>query len=300
MISFTERQTLYTALTKDTSAGNVTTGNTLMNNYERQVLAKKPWWFVQRTQAVTSIASTAFYNLPFDCRKLNKVSTVVGTVRYVPLEVNSRQDWDFLNDSTSRTSNIPERWFVFNDQVGIYPIPSGTGQTHTLTYEAKFKDLILDDYTTGTIVSVANQGTAVVGTSTTWTSKMIGRWIRITDSNVANAGDGVWYEISAVGSATTLTLKKPYNGVAIAAATVAYAIGEMTMIPEEYHILPVLKACATYWKSQNKQIDRANTFLQDYMDLMQQMEADQGSRTSGSVILGGDIPTKNPNLFVTI
>lgn len=299
MLSFTQRGNLYGVYTTDTSVNNLAFGDTLMNNKERQLLAKKPWWFQQRTASVTSVTSQQFYNLPFDIRKLNKISTVVGNTRYVPTEVSSRQEWDNINSSTSTTSNTPERWFVFDDQFGIYPTPSGTSQTHTLTYEKKFKDLTLADYTTGTIVSIANGATTVVGTGTTWTDKFPKRFIRITDSDNENTGDGVWYEIESITNTTTLELKKAYNGPTIAAATAAYAIGQMTAIPEEYHEIPVLQAAAQYWMSQNKQLDRANTFKQEAFDLIVQMEEDQGSRTSGSVIFT-DVLIKNPNLFVEI
>lgn len=299
MLSYSDRRNLYGDYTADDDANNLTLGDTVMNNKERQLLAKKPWWFQQRTASVTSIASQQFYDLPFDIRKLNKISTVVGNTRYVPTEISSRQAWDNINSSTATTSNTPERWFVFNDQFGIYPTPSGTGQTHTLTYEKKFKDLTLANYTTGSIVSIANGATTVVGTGTTWTDKFPGRFIRITDSDDDNTGDGFWYEIESITSGTILELKKPYNGPTIAATTAPYEIGQMTAIPEEYHEIPVLQAAAQYWMSQNKQLDRANNFKQEAIDLIAQMEEDQGSRTSGSVIFA-DALIKNPNLFVEI
>ncbi len=69
-------------------------------------------------------------------------------------------------------------------------------------------------YTTGT-ASVTSGGTAVTGVGTTWTSAMIGRSIFL---------DSGWYQISAVGSNTTLTLLDSYSGNSLSGY--AYAIAD--------------------------------------------------------------------------
>lgn len=66
-------------------------------------------------------------------------------------------------------------------------------------------------YTTGT-ANVTNGSTAVTGTSTVWTSAMVGRKIRFQNDNA-------YYRISAVGSATSITLTASYQGTTNTAAT---------------------------------------------------------------------------------
>ena len=81
-----------------------------------------------------------------------------------------------------------------------------------------FKNLggIAADYTDGTALFTYNSA-AVVGTSTTFTSAMVGRKIK------NNAG-GVWYEISAVADGTHLTLSAVYAGTTTTSDT--YTIKE--------------------------------------------------------------------------
>lgn len=92
----------------------------------------------------------------------------------------------------------------------------------------------------------------MVGTGTTWTTSMAGRYIRIAESDTANKGDGFWYEIASVGSATTLTLTKPYQGTAIAAGTASYTIGQVPRIPEAYQLAPVYRSAALYYQKEGE------------------------------------------------
>lgn len=59
------------------------------------------------------------------------------------------------------------------------------------------------DYTTGT-VSVTDGATTVTGSGTTFTAGMIGRFIQLQGAND-------WYEITAVGGATSLTIALAYQ-----------------------------------------------------------------------------------------
>lgn len=63
------------------------------------------------------------------------------------------------------------------------------------------------NYTTGT-VAVTNAGTTVTGSSTVWTSSMVGRKIRFETQSE-------YYTISAVASNTSLTIDRAYTGTTI-------------------------------------------------------------------------------------
>lgn len=74
---------------------------------------------------------------------------------------------------------------------------------------------LVADYSTGTLT--ATQGSAgLVGVGTTWTSSMVGRWIRIGSANEI-------YQITAYTSATALTIESPTGGTGWQAATTAGA-----------------------------------------------------------------------------
>lgn len=75
---------------------------------------------------------------------------------------------------------------------------------------------IVNSYDTGT-VSITDGATAVTGASTVWTSAMVGRKIVV-------GLDGYSYTISAVGSATGLTLDLAYNGGGEDASGTTYKI----------------------------------------------------------------------------
>lgn len=118
----------------------------------------------------------------------------------------------------------------------------------TLIYEPAGKDLIADDYVTGTITTLTNGAKAVTASGSTFTSAMAGRYLKITN-------DGNWYKIASFGTTTTLTLDKNYEGISIAAGTEAYIIGQMPRTPEETHHIPAYFAVWQYYAGfkQNKE-----------------------------------------------
>jgi hypothetical protein len=89
----------------------------------------------------------------------------------------------------------------------------------------------------------------------------VGRYIRITPSDLAItlAGDGMWYEIASVPSATTLTLVRAYGGTALSAASATYTIGQMPLLPEAFHDMPWQWAAGTYWQKEADK--RADAFI---------------------------------------
>jgi hypothetical protein len=126
---------------------------------------------------------------------------------------------------------------------------------------------------------------------------MAGRFIRITESDTANKGDGEWYEISSVASATSLTLVKPYTGTAISAGNAAYTIGQMPPLPDGYHELPVYRAVAHYYAKNDQERSAYFKGLAD--ELYAQLETEFGSATESVVIEDANEGRENPNLFIT-
>lgn len=298
MLSYTGRRNLFGKLTNDSSSENLSYGDTLMNEDEKRIMNKGAWPFLQRTTTVDTVASQQFYNLPFNYRKLIGNPTItVGSITYTPIEIPDRATWDRLN-STVDTSDIPQSFFIFNNQIGFYPIPSSSGSTITLPYEIQQKDLNVADYVTGSIVSIANGATTVTGTSTVWTDAFVGRFIKITGDDSTTTGDNEWYEIASVTSNTILELTKAYDGDSIATATQGYTVGQFSVLPDGYDRLPVYKATEIYYIENGDQ-SKADRFGRLYEGLFVDLTADRGSKTSNLVIndVDDDI-IKNPNLFV--
>lgn len=261
MKSYTIGRNLYGVLSKNTSAANLLLGDQIANDDYRSICAVKDWPFLERLRTLTTIASTQNYPLPYDCDQVREISVEIDDQTCVPKMSPDRAHWDFLN-SSSYTSDIPEWYFVFSGQLYLWPIPASAGNTINVTQKTRVIDLSVADYTTGTITTATKGSTAVVGTGTSWTSQMVGRWIRITYSDTAKTGDGLWYEISEVADTTHLTLVRAYGGTSIATATAAYNIGQMPLLPEAYHDLPWIKSAGRYWE---KEADaRGVTFLANH------------------------------------
>jgi hypothetical protein len=298
MLTYTSGRNLFGKLTNNEESANLTLGDTLINESIRAIVRSKAWPFLYRTRTSTTTASTQFYNLYHDVEQVLAVTiTVSGTVYHVKA-APSREFWNKLNEY-SNSSTFPEWYYVFNGQVGFYPTPSASSNTITVAYKRRIFDLSLADYTTGTITSIANAATTVTGSGTTWTTKMAGRYMRITDSDVANAGDGNWYEISSVTSATVLELKPVYQGAAIAAAAVVYTIGQVSVLPEQYQELPIFRACQIYFTSVQPEPTRAKMYAEMVAAGMNDMKQELSSTDASPVIEDTGRSRLNPNLFLT-
>lgn len=263
MKSYTGGRNLFGVWTKNTATANLSYGDQIANDDYRHLCALMDWPFLERNRTVSTVASTQAVTLPYDCDLVREISVVPNgsTMRYTPRRVADRETWDLLN-LRSYVSDIPENYFVTGGQVLLWPIPAQTGNTVYIDQKSRVIDLSVADYTDGTITSIASGGTAVIGSGTTWTSQMVGRWINFTYSNTANTGDGLWYEISAVQTTTTMTLVRAYGGTSISAGTAAYTIGQMPLLPEAFQDLPWQWAAGSYWA---KEADiRANAFFDQH------------------------------------
>lgn len=117
--------------------------------------------------------------------------------------------------------------------------------------------------TTAITVSTSTGGSIVTGSGTTWTTGMIGRYIKITNTTAANGGDGFWYKIAGRESNTVITLEREYQGDAISAGSATYTIGQASPIPEAYDMIPIYRCLALYW-DQKGDANRANSYWRQY------------------------------------
>lgn len=257
--------------------------------------------FLEATKNMATVASQEGYQIPNGFRKLidmwitlDQQASSRPTI-YMPEMVFDPTKWKLIKAYRLGTSDVPYFTYVENTKFYVQPIPATTGNTITIRGRLQTSDLTIADYTTGTIQSIANADTAVVGVGTTWTADMVGRYIQITQTTAANGGDGMWYQIGTYTSATSIGLLKPYEGTSIAAATAAYTIGQCSVIPAAYDIGIVYRATALYWHNQNDLV-RAKTYWmlydggmeagysKDYGGLMLQMLSNEGETEEGSYV----------------
>lgn len=285
MLSYTTERTMYGTLSNDSSSANLTAGSLLMNEMRRQILSSRRWKFLEKPKTLSTVASQQAYDLPSDLNWLSGLTVTISSTKYRPIEIHSREEWDRINQSTSVTSDVPEFFFLTNSTLELYPIPSSsTTDAITFKYGRKQKDLSIDDYTTGTITSISNGASAVVGSGTSWTVKMANRWIRFTDSDTANTGDGEWYEIASVTDTTHLTLDFLYNGTSISAGSAAYTIGQVSLLPEAYQMLPLYKALVHYFTSVKPDTTKSKLYNDLFVNLFSDMEANESGKSSSNVL----------------
>ncbi len=256
--------------------------------------------FLEATKDMETVANQETYQIPNGFRKLIDMYIYSGTgtssdTIYMPEMVFDPTKWKLIKAYRLGTSDVPYFTYVENQTFKIQPIPSTTGNLIVLRGRLQVRNLSIADYTTGSVVSIANDGVTVVGTGTTWTADMAGRFINITQTTAANGGDGFDYEIESVTNATTLVLKKPYEGASISAGTAAYTIGQCSVIPQAYDIAAVYRATALYWQKEGD-LNRAKTYWMmydggneagysnEYGGIISQMLANEGETEEGSYV----------------
>lgn len=298
--SYTSGRNHYGDLINNSTGSALVIGDVIINSTIREILTERNWYFMEKTATESTVADQQFYPLPGDYSKLIGMTVAVGTTTHTLKEVPSRTYWDTLNESTF-SSNIPEYFYPFAGEIGIWPIPS-TGSANVITYSYKkgFRDLSIADYTTGQILTATNGSTIIVGTSTSWTPKMNGRSLRVTNSDATNTGDGVWYEISSVTNGTTLVLEREYSGPSITSGTAVYTIGELYPLPEDFHALPIYRAAEIYYSSVNPNANQVAVFKTLYQEGLERMRREYGNKTIDPTYGTQDRVMENPNNYIEL
>lgn len=234
-------------------------------------------YFTRKQQFTDIVADQQYYQVPVDSIRVSSITVTLPNGYIYPVkELRSEDEWRRYN-ITPYTSNYAMYYFVYgNDQLGLFPIPAeDVDQGLRFVYQPQDVDLTQDDYTTGTVV-VTNDSVTVTGTSTTWTTNMIGRFFTVTDGS-----DGEWYEITAVPDATTLTLKTPVVGAT--GSGKAYRIGQTFIFPDEYDDVPIDYALYRFFESRNN-ADRAAYHKKNFDDTVEDAVRRYASSTSSNVI----------------
>ena len=292
MLSFTGQRTQCQDMSQDYETDSLTFFKTNLNLGQRLLEAELGSFYTEDTASVTTVASTSTYDLPAEFIRLKKAYTTDSTTQYPMQEVFDEEEWRWLNSTTSPTDPHPTHIFVRRESFEVYPKNSTASLTMTLIYERGAKDLTATDYTTGTILTLANGGTAVTGSGTTWTSAMAGRYLKVTNN-------GVWYKIATFLTTTTLTLDRAYEGLAIATGSEAYIIGEMSRTPGPTHHIPVYYALFQYYLGFKQNENKAKVFRDLYEIDLARAKRTYGRRYSSKYIPGNSsrIPLVNPNHY---
>lgn len=222
-----------------------------------------------------TLAGVQFYPLPANVSKVKNGTITVGQLVYSPAPVQSIQEWTKLN-ALPYNSAIPAYFYIYNNQIGFWPIPSSTGNIITLNCQIEISDMTYSDYSTGTITGMTVNSSAITGSTTSWnTTGKFPLNVDLTFSNlflVVNPpqGDGLYYQIQSFQSDTTLTLLKPVvNSPNVTGAT--YTIGQYPLLSPDFQDTIVYGALRVYFSSIVKDADKYtlyNNLFQERLDLM--------------------------------
>ncbi len=265
-------------------------------------------WQVGLTAAATTAISTIgvqFYPLPANISKIKNDTITVGQLVYTPAPVQTIQEWTLLN-ALPYTSDIPGYFYIYQNQVGFFPIPSTSGNIIGFNYKGRVPDLSFADYKTGSLSGITVGSNAITGVATTWNS--VGLFPLNTDLSFFNLflkinppqGDGLWYPIQQFNSDTSLTLQSPIQTApsATSAATPnGYIIGQLPVLQEDFHDMLVYGALKTYFTSIVKDPDKFKMYDGMYAERLQLLEQYAGTK-SVNVDLGQQPIQTNPNLFL--
>ncbi len=259
------------------------------------------WGVPLSTGATTalSLSGLQYYPAPPNYSKMKTVTITVGNLQWTPKEVLTREEWDQLN-VFPYYSSIPDRFFIYpagnqGVQIGIWPIPSNTGNTLTYNYKFRIPDLSMADYTTPGTLTVSNGGTSVTGGSTTLVpttnQQLESRWVQFSQPT----GDNLWYQVDHISSTTALYLYSPYQGINVTTSS-TYTIGQMPLLMEDFHDMLLWKALVYYFTSVVDNKGKREEYQRNYNTKLELLSEYSGSKTT-HVNLGRRLNILNPNLF---
>lgn len=251
------------------------------------------------TATITTIGVQA-YPIPANVSKIKNDTITVGQLVYTPAPIQSIQEWTMLN-ALPYTSDIPNYFYIYNNQVNFWPIPSTSGNIISFNYKARIADMTYTDYATGT-VAVAVGSNSFTGTTTSWNTT--GAYPLNTDLSYANLmiagtppkGDGLWYPIQRFTSDTALLTNLPVVNSPVVTG-ISYIIGQFPLLQEDFHDILVYSSLMIYYSSIVKD-DKEYSKYKDLVDRREKlMEAYLGTK-SVNVDLGDQPIQSNPNLYL--
>lgn len=261
-------------------------------------------WQVGLSDAATVDITTVgvqSYPIPANVSKIKNDTITIGQLVYTPAPVQSIQEWTMLN-ALPYTSDIPNYFFIYNNQVNFWPIPSSSGNIITFNYQSRTPNLSFADYSTGTLSSIAVGDNTITGVATSWNTtglfplntdlSFFNLYLRITPPS----GDGIWYPIQQFNSDTEVVLSTPIQ-VAPSSTAASYTIGQLPLLQEDFHDMLVYGALTIYFTSIVNDKGKYDMYQSLFAQRLELLKAYAGSK-SVNVDLGQQPIQNNPNLYL--
>ncbi|MDE2232901.1 MAG: hypothetical protein KGJ90_02100 [Patescibacteria group bacterium] len=259
------------------------------------------------------------YVIPAQISKITSTFIQVGQLRFVPVPLQTRVDWDRVN-FLPYTSDIVNYAYIYGGKMKFWPGPSTTGNIIQFNYKSRVpefssKFLFSDtsgtayvagattyDYQKGTVTPPAVGGITVTGASTAWNStggfplnvdvSWLSLYLKIDQPN----GDGIWYPIYQFTSDTALTLATPIQNQFSAAGGATYSIGQLPILQEDFHDMLVDRPLVRYFSTIAKNSQARKDHEESYNRSLVLLEDYAGTKQV-SVDLEAEPVLSNPNNY---
>lgn len=230
-MTHTGERNLFGTLTNNTSSTNLTLGDTLISQFTLELIHKMPFLVGEQTFTLQTYPSQQYYTLPTQLRKIDTVQINVGNTggtvttgsgfNWSVKEVPTLQRWNEINLVTTINSDIPQYYFYYNGQLGIYPKPATGYNPITVKGQVEITNDSVADYTTGTIVSVPY--------TTTLTGALAVGALSATLSGAWTLTTGTYQMIFSSGENRLVTLTNGSTAVTWLAALTAITTSAITI-----------------------------------------------------------------------
>lgn len=297
---------------------------TFSNGNQRTVLFTNGSTAISWTGGLTSDCTTVLttagvqnYAIPATLSKITSEYIQVGQLRFVPVPILTRVDWDRVN-FLPYSSDIVNYAYIYNGTLSFWPIPSTTGNIIQFNYKAKTPDFTFiyqsgttpwvagstpTDYTNGTVTPPSVGSINITGASTSWNTT--GKFPLNVDVTYFNLylkidppnGDGFWYPISQFNSDTSLTLATPVQNQPTIASGATYSIGQFPVLEDDFHDTLVYgRPLHVYFSSIVEEENKFKMFDGLYKESQTRMEDYLGTKQI-NVDLEAEPVLSNPNNY---
>jgi len=261
-LTWTDLTTKAVRLSRDTSPATLTQLQQDMNTGYHLFNAKLGRYWSRKQQFTDVVDGQSIYQTPIDSVRIigMTVKTAEGDNSYSPpiKEIRSEYEWRLIKTTPNYASSWIAYYYVLgNDEIEVWPIPS-SNITNGIRfyYQQQDHDLSVDDIVSSALspvqtVTMTNGSTAVTSTGSTFTNQLVGLQFQLT-----GVTDLSWYEIVDVPTSSTLTLKSAFVGNS--GSGLAFRIGQISILPQEYADAPVHYALGNFFYS------KGNTQRGDY------------------------------------
>lgn len=291
MLSFTDLSNKAVRLSRDTTAGTLVQLQQDMNQGYQLFNAKLNRYFSRKQQFTDVVEGQSIYQTPIDSIRIigMTVATATGVNSYSPpiKEIRSEYEWRQIKTVPNYASNWATYYYVLGtDEIEIWPTPSAD-VTNGIRFYYQVQDhfLSVSDIISSALApvqtcTITNGDVTVTSTGTTFTNQLIGLWIQLT-----GVTDLTWYEIVDVPSTSTLTLKSAFVAPSVSGAS--FRIGQMPIIPSEYHDALCSYALYLYFSGKGNE-NRATLHKGLFDSAIRDAVEEYSSSTEGNVITDDD------------